>query len=367
MYAPGATEADESEVVEMEFEFTFVVSGVNVHDDELVAILLERLDAILAKAAGATVLTVAIDGINAIDAARNAALECTELVPKLRLIRLDRDLVGAVEIAERTGRSLEDVTQWVSGEKHLGLTPFPTPEGVVARTRVWLWTEVNDWLRQLDLNDVELRPSREEMTAIDDLLRTDRLIESSKHTRRVSRFSGRAKRPKGVAAVKKDCLGLARDLILDRTAARTRDRIRDIRIDFSRAVSLVERLEILDTEPGHSNPSGTLMNSTRMAERLSRELAKAGFSAGRFEQLGHLDSSIDLAMDLLMIVADDDFRGLDISGLDFSGKDLSDADLEGATMSGVVWNAQTKWPDGLLDVIRSKSIEISPGVFRIEV
>ncbi|MEV7964803.1 hypothetical protein AB0O34_02330 [Sphaerisporangium sp. NPDC088356] len=159
----------------MQYELCFVVAGANVSDDAAVSVLADQLDAILSRAAGVELLTLLSEGTNAIDAARHAVVSCRVHVPELIFLRLDRDLVGIPEIAERTGRSRQNVTQWVTGKRHNDLTPFPAPEGTVGRARVWLWTEVNAWLRQLELDDGVAHPSRDDMTDIDYMLRHDRL------------------------------------------------------------------------------------------------------------------------------------------------------------------------------------------------
>lgn len=161
----------------MEYGFTFVVGGVDVNDASIVSVLMEQLDATLARAGGVDLLVMSADGSDAIDAARNAALSVKFHVPQLQILRLDRDLVGISEIAERTGRSRQNVAQWVTGERRADIAqPFPPPEAVVGRARVWLWTEVNAWLRHLRLEDEEALPSRAEINDIDYMLRHNLLL-----------------------------------------------------------------------------------------------------------------------------------------------------------------------------------------------
>ena len=161
----------------MEYRFTFVVGGVNVDDDSIVTALMEHLDATLARAGGLNLLVMSADGSDAIDAARNAVLGVKFHVPQLQVLRLDRDLVGISEIAERTGRSRQNVTQWVTGERRSDAEQsFPVPETVVGRARIWLWTEVNSWLRNLGLGDDEALPTRTEMNDIDYMLRHNNLL-----------------------------------------------------------------------------------------------------------------------------------------------------------------------------------------------
>jgi hypothetical protein len=158
------------------YEFTFVVGGVDPDDNDAAATLAEHLDAMLARGAGVSLLVIEQEGFDAIDAARNAVLAARFRVPEMVFQRVDRDLVGISEIADRTGRSRQNVAQLVAGERHEAVGPFPQVEGVVGRARVWIWGEVNTWLRQIGLGDDVATPTREEMTDIDYMLRHDRLL-----------------------------------------------------------------------------------------------------------------------------------------------------------------------------------------------
>ncbi|MEV7779931.1 hypothetical protein [Kitasatospora sp. NPDC088351] len=151
----------------MEYEFTFVVAGVDVDDDSAVETLREQMDAMLARAGSLNLLTVAFDGDTAVQAALGAVSVAHATLPQLRVLRLDRDLVGIHEIADRTDRTRQNVAQWINGSRKSGGTPFPPPEGTAGRSQVWLWTEVNQWLAQHGLADDIAYPTREEMTEID--------------------------------------------------------------------------------------------------------------------------------------------------------------------------------------------------------
>ena len=153
----------------MEYEFTFVVEGAGPEDDDAVSTLFNDLDAMLALAGGVIVLTIAAEGATALDAASQAVRAACSAVPQLKVLRIDRDLVGVPEISQRTGRTRQNVLQWINGERQ-AKRPFPAPEGTAGRARVWLWTEVNDWLRDLDLDDGSVYPTRDEMTDIDHAL-----------------------------------------------------------------------------------------------------------------------------------------------------------------------------------------------------
>ncbi|WP_433698389.1 helix-turn-helix transcriptional regulator [Nocardiopsis sp. CA-288880] len=177
-----------------EYEFVFVVDGITLDDHDAVHTLTEDLDAVVSSSHGVTRLTVAGAGPDAVTAARALMERVHATAPRVRLVRLDRELVGVPDIAELTGRTRQNVTQWTRGQRRDGV-PFPAPEATVGRSSVWLWSEVNAWLGGIGLDDGELRPTRAEATEIDWLLQTTRKVElalvrhvDSPDVRRVSKL-----------------------------------------------------------------------------------------------------------------------------------------------------------------------------------
>ncbi|MFC9610443.1 helix-turn-helix transcriptional regulator [Streptomyces sp. NPDC056938] len=151
----------------MDYDFTFVVSGADVDDQAAVDALLENCDALLARAGGVDLLSITGSGDSAIEAALTAVSAARAAVPQLQVCRLDRDLVGVHEIAERTGRSRQNVSQWIAGDRKAQGEPFPAAEGTVGRSQAWLWSEVNQWLASHGLDDGVAYPTRTEMAEID--------------------------------------------------------------------------------------------------------------------------------------------------------------------------------------------------------
>jgi predicted DNA-binding transcriptional regulator AlpA len=151
-----------------EYEFIFVLRGIGL-DDAGIRTLERYCDAVISSWHGVVYMTVTGEGPDAVSAGLNIAQSAKRLVPDLQVERLDRDLVGVADIAERTDRSRQNVDQWVKGERHRD-HPFPQPEGTVGSSLVWLWSEVNDWLHPLGLDDGELHPTRAEMNRLDVLL-----------------------------------------------------------------------------------------------------------------------------------------------------------------------------------------------------
>ncbi|MFT2017232.1 helix-turn-helix transcriptional regulator [Streptomyces sp. 796.1] len=151
----------------MDYDFTFVISGVDVDDQAAVDALRDECDALLARAGGVDLLSITGSADSAVEAAMRAVSSAEAAVPHLRVCRVDRDLVGVHEIAERTGRSRQNVSQWVTGQRKGQGARFPAAEGTVGRSQAWLWCEVNQWLAAHGLDDGALYPTREEMAEID--------------------------------------------------------------------------------------------------------------------------------------------------------------------------------------------------------
>jgi predicted DNA-binding transcriptional regulator AlpA len=153
----------------MVYEFLFVVEGVSAENDLDVGVVFDEFDGLLASHRGRQLLTVSGDGAGAVDAAHRLSIRLRRALPEVRLVRLDPDLVGIADISERTGRTRQNVLQWVKGERRFG-KPFPEPEGTAGRSLVWRWGEVNAWLSALGEGDGVHVPLREEALAIDVML-----------------------------------------------------------------------------------------------------------------------------------------------------------------------------------------------------
>lgn len=151
----------------MEFEFLLIVDGVSIDDDPAMTVLAEQFDAVVSDSRGVVRVAVSAEGIDSINALSSLVVRLATAVPSLRVMRLDLDLVGISDIAERTNRSRQNVQQWVDGDRHLGGGPFPYPEGTVGRSLVWRWSDVYAWLRLLGLVEDEHILDRADMVVLE--------------------------------------------------------------------------------------------------------------------------------------------------------------------------------------------------------
>lgn len=107
--------------------------------------LIDGYDAVVNSHAAGTIVALAADGPSAQVAARNVIVAMQDL--GVRVNRLVEDLVTRSMIAERAHVTPQAVGQWIRGERQG--RDFPRPY-TVAGGGLWLWSEVNRWLRTLD-------------------------------------------------------------------------------------------------------------------------------------------------------------------------------------------------------------------------
>lgn len=161
--------ADKTGAKPMEIEFLLVVDGISMDDECAATIIADEFDAIQSESRGLMRLAVSAEGLDPVNALAGLLIKLAQRLPELRVLRLDPDLVGVSDIAERTGRSRQNVQQWVDGERHAEAGTFPAPEGTAGRSLVWRWSDVYAWLSNQDreLVEEERVPSRTDALAID--------------------------------------------------------------------------------------------------------------------------------------------------------------------------------------------------------
>ncbi|GAA3430540.1 hypothetical protein [Kutzneria kofuensis] len=125
-----------------EFELIFAVDQLT---DDAIDAIYDRYDALVAGHGDMTLLTVTAEGPTPVAAGKTAVRDL-ELLAGVIVQRCYEDLVNRKDIAERCNVSPQAVGLWIRGDrqrKH----PFPQPFNLVGGG-VWLWGEVNEWLRR---------------------------------------------------------------------------------------------------------------------------------------------------------------------------------------------------------------------------
>lgn len=153
-----------------QYELTFDVDDLS---DDTIDKIYDRFDAVVGSHADVTFLTLTAEGPTAVVAAKRAV---EELESELAVVigRVVEDLVSRVDIATRSESTPQAVGQWIRGDRHRGF-PFPQRYSLVAGG-VWLWGEVNEWLRRVQKKHDEsmLFPRREDHDEINAWLKDRR-------------------------------------------------------------------------------------------------------------------------------------------------------------------------------------------------
>jgi hypothetical protein len=151
----------------METDFVILVDGLSLDDDDVIGTLAEDFDAVASEHHGTMRLAVTAEGIDPLNAFSGLLVRLAQRLPDVHVLRLDPDLVNVTDIAERVGRSRQNVQQWIDGDRLAGSPPFPKPEGTAGRSRIWRWNDVHEWLHPLGLTELENLPSRDDSLVID--------------------------------------------------------------------------------------------------------------------------------------------------------------------------------------------------------
>jgi hypothetical protein len=125
-----------------EFELTFEVSGLTEAADLALSSDYDVLSGV--DHTGGQFVTVAVPGDSPKGAARRAVQRLQEL--GVTVHRLRENLVTRKDIAERANVTQQAVGAWIRGERRTDKAAFPAAYDPVAGG-VYLWGEVNDWLR----------------------------------------------------------------------------------------------------------------------------------------------------------------------------------------------------------------------------
>jgi len=131
------------ESVMAEYELMFEVDDL---DDEVTEAIYEHHDALVSSHADGTTLTITAEGPTAVVAAKRIVEELESEMSTM-VHRLIEDLVSRADIASRSNATPQAVGLWIRGDRRRD-EPFPRRFNRVGGG-VWLWGEVNEWLRRV--------------------------------------------------------------------------------------------------------------------------------------------------------------------------------------------------------------------------
>src|SRR3954471_23419254 len=130
-------------------EFTLVVAGADFLDDEVVNGLAQAGcdDAAFARQGGIDIADFDREADSFTSAVISAVMQIERALPEARVVQLlTDDWVTAADVAERSGRTRQSVSQHASAARGAGAFPIPTLwlAGNPTR-RVWFWPAVRQY------------------------------------------------------------------------------------------------------------------------------------------------------------------------------------------------------------------------------
>ncbi|MGK3203806.1 hypothetical protein [Amycolatopsis sp. MEPSY49] len=144
-----------------QFELLFAVNDL---PDETVLRIHEDLAVFTAAFGGLTVVTVTAEGDDVMDVARQVVTGL-ERIPGVHVERCCEDLVTLADIADRAEVTEDVVRQWMQAPGAPDRS-FPKPY-LLADGGLWLWADVNDWLRETGTRSSFVRhPAQTELLQI---------------------------------------------------------------------------------------------------------------------------------------------------------------------------------------------------------
>lgn len=149
-------------------EVPLLAEGITIEDAEFDQVVSENFPNVLVAGSGRRVIiTIFVDDSSTVDSVVEFARKMSSLLPRLKLVRVDRDLVGVTEIAHRVGVTREGARKWTQAENF----PLAYARLTSNSSEVWAWGEVSDWLKEhRSIEMDEDLPSAAEMTQIDNCL-----------------------------------------------------------------------------------------------------------------------------------------------------------------------------------------------------
>ncbi|GAA1749438.1 hypothetical protein [Nostocoides vanveenii] len=132
-------------------EVCLQVEGLNLDDEQTSTVIEQRFaDYLWGSVDGLVTVTIYVDSDDVPGDVVEAARAVEHYLPGVNVRRVHRDLVTASDIAGRVGVSREAVRKWTQRD---GDAAFPAPYDTVGGdgrpSKVWLWSDVLPWLKNV--------------------------------------------------------------------------------------------------------------------------------------------------------------------------------------------------------------------------
>ncbi len=136
--------SSQMETLESEYELAVHVTGLDIEDEsQLTQLFAAQITVAPFTSDGLLMLAVEMTAKTPESALRDFKLFLNKHSPKIRIKRIDLDLVSLSQIAHRLEVTREAVRLWAIGQRRQG---FPGPFTSAGQSLLWAWSEVFDWL-----------------------------------------------------------------------------------------------------------------------------------------------------------------------------------------------------------------------------
>jgi predicted DNA-binding transcriptional regulator AlpA len=163
------------------YEFTLELLGPDVTDEEHFDVLSEATDdsALFSRRGESQFADFDLEASSFPEAVITAISQLDDLLPDLRVVRVQpEDLVNASEIARRTGRSRQSISQLIKGQRGPG--GFPVPQSLAGSSSpLWSWSDVTRWFADQG-EEVSEEPLMAEFVAM-----VNGALDAREHSRRL--------------------------------------------------------------------------------------------------------------------------------------------------------------------------------------
>lgn len=155
-----------------EYDFTLVLTGIDSVSDEQVAALYDAGcdDATVSIRSGRVYITFSRTASSLKDAILSAVADVASAKIGAEVLRVDScNLVTQAEIARRSGRSRQIISQYILGNRGPG--NFPPPAcNICDDAPLWYWCEVSHWLWQNNMIKEDVVREAEQLDMINSVL-----------------------------------------------------------------------------------------------------------------------------------------------------------------------------------------------------
>jgi len=140
------------------FELSLLATGIDAEDFDQLEALAEVVErSHVTRFEGQTRVVSVLEGTSITRTVADFVAAVRERIPGFVPTRAELNLATISDIADHVGLNRESVRLWTLGKRGPGDFPLPLSAVAGGRTRVWTWSDVEEWLKRQHLPVGEAR------------------------------------------------------------------------------------------------------------------------------------------------------------------------------------------------------------------